>query len=440
MRRIRSSGARARTVFALTTVLALTAAACSSNSGGAGSPSSSNADSPVNLTWWHNGTTDPVKSLWQQAATSYHAAHPKVTFTVDPIQNEQFTTKVPAALEGASPPEIYQQWGGGAIGSQITSGKVMDLTPLVSPWISELGATAQGWQSSDGKQYGVPYDLHVVGFWYRKDLFARAGITAPPATMDEFNTDVAKLKAAGIAPVAIGSKDKWPDAFYWDYFAVRECSVATMKAAAKSLKLDDPCWMKAGDDLKAFLATNPFQTAFLSTPAQQGAGSSAGMIASGKAAMELQGDWELSTMVGLLPNGNFKSQLGWFPFPAVTGGGGDPSVALGGGDGFSCTTKATAACADFLKYLASPAIQDKVAADGLGLPANPAADSALTEPTIQTVSSYASKASYIQLYFDIAFPTNVGQSLDSAVANFFAGQGTSQTIVQSVTNANSGGK
>ncbi|HEV2345006.1 MAG TPA: extracellular solute-binding protein [Actinocrinis sp.] len=432
MRRIRTSGA-----LVLTAALALTAAACSSSGGG--TAGSTNTNGPVNLTWWHNGTTDPVRSLWAQAASTYHGSHPNVSFTVDPIQNEQFTTKVPAALEGDTPPDIYQQWGGGQLSSQITSGKLMDLTSLVSSWISEIGATAQGWQAN-GKQYGVPYDLHVVGFWYRKDLFAQAGITAPPATMDEFNADVTKLKAKNIVPVAIGSKDRWPDAFYWDYFAVRECSTDVLKTASASLKLDDPCWTKAGNDLKAFLATNPFQSGFLGTPAQQGAGSSAGMIANGKAAMELQGDWELSTMTGLVPNGDFKSQLGWFPFPAVTGAAGDPSVALGGGDGFSCTTKATAACADFLKYLASPEIQQKVASQGVGLPVNPAASSSLTDPTLQTVSSYAAKASYIQMYFDIAFPTNVGQSLDTAVANYFAGQGTPQSIVQSITNASAGGK
>ncbi len=416
--------------------LALTASACSSSSGGAKSSSSTG---PVNLTWWHNGTTDPVKSLWAQAASDYTAAHPNVKFTVDPIQNEQFTTKVPAALAGGNPPDIFQQWGGGQLSSQITSGKLMDLTSAVSGWISQLGATAAGWQAN-GKQYGIPYDLHVVGFWYRKDLFAQAGITNPPATMDDLNADVAKLKQHNIAPIAIGSKDRWPDAFYWDYFAVRECSTDVLKQASKDLKLDDPCWTKAGNDVKAFLATNPFQTGFLGTPAQQGVGSSAGLVASGKAAMELQGDWELPTMEGLLPNGTFKSQMGWFPFPAVTGGQGDPAVALGGGDGFSCTTGASAACPDFLKYLASTAIQDKIASQGIALPANPASASKLTDPNLQTISSYASKAPYIQMYFDIAFPTNVGQSLDNAVADFFAGKGTPQTIIQSVTNAGSGGK
>ncbi|MGH3416920.1 MAG: sugar ABC transporter substrate-binding protein, partial [Actinocrinis sp.] len=149
---------------------------------------------------------------------------------------------------------------------------------------------------------------------------------------------------------------------------------------------------------------------------------------------------ELPTMEGLLPKGNFTSQLGWFPFPAVTGGAGDPAVALGGGDGFSCTTNATSACPDFLKYLASTAVQDQIASKGIALPANPASAAKLTDPNLQTVSAYAAKAPYIQMYFDIAFPTNVGQSLDSAVADFFAGKGTPQTIVQSVTNAGSGGK
>jgi hypothetical protein len=34
----------------------------------------------------------------------------------------------------------------------------------------------------------------------------------------------------------------------------------------------------------------------------------------------------------------------------------------------------------------------------------------------------------------------VGQSLDNAVADFFAGKGTPQTIIQSVTSSGSGGK
>jgi raffinose/stachyose/melibiose transport system substrate-binding protein len=315
----------------------------------------------------------------------------------------------------------------------------MDLTQAVAPWINELNGKVANFWTLNGKWYGVPYDQHAVGFWYRKDLFQQAGISSPPTTMDELNADVVKLKQAGIPAIAIGSKDRWPDAFYWDYFAVRECPTDVLKSSA-SLKLTDPCWVKAGNDLQAFLATNPFQTAFLGTPAQTGAGSSAGMLANGKAAMELQGDWEPTTMVSLTTDTNLVSKMGWFPFPAVPGGKGDPKVVLGGGDGFACTTQATGACVDFLKYISSTTVQDKIASQALLVPINPAAASAITDPNVKANLQALQDAPYVQNYFDTAFPFAVGQSLDDAVANYFAGKGSPQTIVQSVTQASSGGK
>src|SRR5216683_2713841 len=130
------------------------------------------------------------------------------------------------------------------------------------------------------------------------------------------------------------------------------------------------------------------------TAAQLGSGSSVGIVANGKAAMELQGDWDPGTMTPLTSDKNLNSQLGWFPFPSVPGGAGSPTTALGGGDGYSCTTGAAEpACADFLKYLDTPAVQAKVVA------------------------------------------ANVGQTLDTAIANFFAGQATPQSIISTVNQA-----
>ncbi|HEX9542942.1 MAG TPA: extracellular solute-binding protein [Streptosporangiaceae bacterium] len=424
---------RKRAAITLAATAALTLAACSSS--GSSATSTSTGNKHVTLTWWNNATTGYLKTVWTQAAAAYHAAHPNVTIQSVPIQNEAFPTKVPAALAGNNPPDIYQQWGSGQEATQVPSGKLTDLTPYTSSWISQLGVAANAWQVN-GKQYGVPYDLHTVGFWYRKDLFTKAGIASPPTTMTELNADVAKLKAAHIAPIAVGSKDKWPDAFWWEYFAVRECSTATLKAAIKADNLSAPCFVTAGNDLKSFMATNPFQTGFLGTAAQLGSGSSVGIVANGKAAMELQGDWDPGTMTPLTTDKNLNSQLGWFPFPSVPGGAGSPTTALGGGDGYSCTTGAAEpACADFLKYLDTPAVQAKVVAANVGLPANPAAASALTLPAMQSVQQYNQAAPFIQVYFDIAMPTNVGQTLDTAIANFFAGQATPQSIISTVNQA-----
>ncbi len=440
---MRSSRALAAVAIAAATVTA--AAACSS--GGSSSSSSSttpvssstasstSASAPVTLTWWNNATSGALLTVWKNAITAFEASHPGVTIQNVPIQNEQFTTKIPAALAGNAPPDIYQQWGGGQEATQLASGKLTNLTSNVSSWIGELGSAAQNWKVKGG-WYGVPYDLHVVGFWYRKDLFARAGITSPPTTIAQLESDDAKLKAAGITPIAVGSKDRWPDAFWWEYFAVRECPTSVIQQAMSSVSLSNACFGKATTDMTNFMKTSPFQTGFLGTSSQQGAGSSAGMVASGKAAMELQGDWDPGVMAGLIPASQTQSlynNLGWFPFPTVPGGQGNPKVVLGGGDGFTCTNGAAEpACAEFLQYLDTPAVQKQILGAGVGLPANPAANGDLVVPAERTAAAAAGSAPYTAIYFDTALPTQPGQNLDNAIANFFAGQGSGAQITSSV--------
>lgn len=393
-----------------------------------------NGGKDVTLTWWHNATADPGMTAWKNAAAAFHTAHPNVTIDVQPIQNESIKTKVQVALQG-TPPDIFQQWGGGAEATQIQSGKLADLTSLTSSWIGQLGKSVAGWQVN-GKQYGVPYDYHVVGFWYRTDLFTKAGISGPPASFDDLLADITKLKAANITPISVGGKDKWPDAFYWENFVLKECPKDTIVSGIAAAKFDDPCFTKAGDDLKKLLDAKPFQTGFLGTPAQQGAGSSAGLVANGQAAMELQGDWELAVMPSLTTDKAFASKMGFFPFPSISGGNGEPGAALGGGDGFSCSTKAPDACAAFLQFITSADEQASLVKSlAVTIPSNGSATSAITDPTLKKVLTYLQGVSYNQLYFDQALPTAVGNAVNDAVSNFFAGQGTSADIAASAAKA-----
>jgi raffinose/stachyose/melibiose transport system substrate-binding protein len=375
----------------------------------------------VTLTWWNNATNQPLLGVYQSAIKGFEASHPNVTITDVPVQNELLQdTKIPLALEGNNPPNIYQQWGGGVLGQQVTSGKVDNITSDVSSWIGTISGAA-GWQAN-GQQYGVPVDLHVVGFWYRKDIFKKVGITVP-ATLAQLESDDTKLRSAGYAPIAVGSKDRWPDAFWWEYFALRDCPQATVTSAIKSESFSASCFSQASTDMAAFLKTNPFQTGFLGTSSQQGAGSSAGMVASGKAAMELQGDWDPSVMEGVSTNKNLSSELGWFPFPQTPGSAGSQTAVLGGGDGFSCTGTQTQAqaCAQFLQYLDSPSVQAQIVGPGAsGEPVVTSESSAITLPATQTAAAYFKTAAYEELYFDTALPTKPGQNLDTAIANYFS--------------------
>jgi raffinose/stachyose/melibiose transport system substrate-binding protein len=422
---------RALAVVALAVTTATAAAACSSGTTSSantstGGSSSSASSAKVTLTWWNNGTNQPLLGVYQSAIKGFEAANPNITITNVPVQNELLQdTKIPLALEGNNPPNIYQQWGGGVLGQQVTSGKVADITSDVSSWIDGISG-ASGWQAN-GKQYGVPVDLHVVGFWYRKDIFAKVGI-APPATLTALESDDTKLRAAGYAAIAVGSKDRWPDAFWWEYFALRDCPQATVTSAITSKSFSAACFNTASTDMAAFLKTNPFQTGFLGTSSQQGAGSSAGLVASGKAAMELQGDWDPSVMEGVSTNKNLSSELGWFPFPQLPGSAGSQTAVLGGGDGFSCTgtQQQTQACAKFLQYLDSPSVQAQLVGKGAsGEPVVTSESSAITLPATQTAAAYFKKASYVELYFDTALETKPGQNLDTAIANYFSSPSTS---------------
>jgi raffinose/stachyose/melibiose transport system substrate-binding protein len=425
---------RKRKSWALLGILVLGASATAAGSGTAAArPGAARAD--VKLTWWHNASADPAKSFWQKVADEYHAAHPDVTIDVVPIQNEQFNTKIPIALQSDSPPDVFQQWGGGQMAEQVKAGKLMDITQAVAPWIGSVGPAVSNWQYA-GKTYGVPYSFGIVGFWYNKTLFAKAKIASPPKTWKSFLADIAKLKAANITPIAIGGKDKWPDAFYWDYLAVRYCSQGTLVKTAVDLKFGNPCWLKAGATTQQLLDAKPFQRGYLATPAQQGAGSSAGLVGNGKAAMELQGHWNPGVMAGLTPSGKgLGSKLGWFPFPSVPGGAGAADAALGGGDGFSCSWKAPPECVDFLKFLVSKDVQTRWAALNVGLPVARGSEGGVADVSLKSLLKFRAKSSFIQSYLDIAYGAKVGQALDAAIASEFAGQLTPQKVVKTIADS-----
>lgn len=390
----------------------------------------------VTLTWWHNGTGEPLNGFWKSVAEEFEEANPGVTVQVEAVQNEELQrTKIPNALRGNNPPDLFQQWGGGELASQVEAGRVLDISDEVSEELDTLGGSVAGWQV-DGKTYGLPYSLGIEGFWYNKALFAQAGIEGTPTTLDELNDAVAKLKAAGIAPIAVGAGDKWPAAHYWYNFALKSCSPKTLKQASTELNFDDPCFTDAGEQLEEFLATEPFQEGFLATPAQQGAGSSAGLLVNGKAAMELMGHWNPGVMSGLTESGEgLGEDLGWFNFPAIEGSEGDPTAVLGGGDGFSCSHQAPPECVDLLKYITSVDVQTRFAETGAGLPVAAGAEAGVSDPNMQALLEGRNNATYVQLWLDTAYGPTVGGAMNDTIANLFAGQAAPKDIVKAMNDA-----
>ncbi|HEY0186611.1 MAG TPA: extracellular solute-binding protein [Cellulomonas sp.] len=419
-------------VTAAALVATLGLAAC--GSGGSGSDDSS--DGTVEMTFWHNSTTGDGKAYWEDTVAAFEAENPGVTITIQAIQNEDMDGKLQTALNSGDGPDIFMARGGGKLADVVEAGQVMDLTDSITDETREaLGDAALSSLTIDGKVYGMPVSVLPGGIYYSKDLFAQAGITELPTTMDELSDVVDQLQAAGISAIALGAKDAWPAAHWYYFFALRECSQDTMADAAETMSFDDECWTKAGEDLADFSATDPFNEGFLTTTAQQGAGSSAGLIANHQAAMELMGAWEPGVVASLTADEQPLSDLGWFPFPSVDDGEGDSSAMMGGVDGFSCAVDAPAACADFLNFIVEKENQEAYATAFVTLPASKDAQSVVTDPALQDVLAAYNDASYVSVWLDTLYGENIGNALNTSVVNLLAGTGDAADIVQAVNDA-----
>ncbi|MFF1574310.1 ABC transporter substrate-binding protein [Leifsonia sp. NPDC058292] len=419
-------------VLALVAGTALLATGCSGSGGSDGS-----GDGKVSMTFWHNSTTGPGAAFWKTTVADFEKANPNVTIKIQAVQNEDLDGKLQTALNSGDAPDIFLQRGGGKMAAMADAGQLLDITDSISDATKAVvNDGAFKGESYNGKVYAMPVDVLPEGIYYSQDLFKAAGITTPPKTMDELNAAVVKLKATGVAPVAVGAKDAWPAAHWYYNFALRQCSEKTLNKAAADLKFDDPCWAKAGDDLAAFNDTKPFNDGFLTTAAQQGAGSSAGLVANHKAAMELMGAWDPGVIASLTPDQKPLPDLGWFPFPTISGGKGDPASMMGGIDGFSCSAKAPKKeCTDFLNYITTKDVQEAYYKAFNAIPVNKDAQSIITEPYLKSVLEAYNKAPFVSQYLDTMLGQNVGNAMNTGVVDLLAGKGDADGIIKAVNEA-----
>ncbi|UZN02763.1 extracellular solute-binding protein [Cellulomonas sp. S1-8] len=408
--------------------LALTACAGSDDDGAGG-------DGAVQMTFWHNSTTDDGKAYQEDIAAAFEAENPGVEITLQVVQNEEMDGKLQTALNSGDAPDIFMARGGGKLADIVEAGQVMDLTDLVDDATRDaLGGTIDAF-TIDDKVYGIPTAVLPGGIFYSKDLFAAAGIETLPTTMAELEDAVAKLEASGVEPIALGAKDAWPAAHWYYFYALRACSQETIAAAAADRSFDDPCWTQAGEEFAAFAEKEPFNEGYLTTTAQQGAGSSAGLVANHQAAMELMGAWDPGVIGGLTPDGEPLADLGWFPFPAVDGGAGDPTAMMGGIDGLTCHVDAPVECAEFLNFLLLKENQEAFAEAFVTLPASKDAQGVVTDPALLDVLAAYNDAAYVSVWLDTLFGQNVGNALNTAVVEMLAGQGDAESIVATVNAA-----
>jgi raffinose/stachyose/melibiose transport system substrate-binding protein len=377
-----------------------------------------------------------ARALWDRIAKDYEAEHKGVSVQFKYIEGESYKEKLPTMLQSDSRPALVYSWGGGVMDAQSQAGFLKDITAEAAPFEANLAQTAVNAFKVDGKTVGVPFDTGLVGFYYNKDLFKKAGVDAEAIkTWDDFLGAVKKLKAAGITPIINGTGDKWPMHFYYSYLIMRiggETALADAKAG-KNGGFKNSTFVEAGKRLRELAALEPFQAGHLTTKY----GQAAGMFGDGKGAMQLM--FELLPVMQGPSSSNGKGlpedDIGIFAFPTLPGGKGKSTDTLGGIHGFLVTKSAPPEAVDFLKFFSQEKYAKEAAANGGYIPIYKGTAAAITDPLFRQVAEILSQTTYHQNFLDQDLGPSVGRVINDVSVSVAEGKITPEAAAAAIQEA-----
>ncbi len=242
-----------RALSLLVAALAVSVAA-SCSSGGSGSGGSSSSPPPTSSTQPSAPTTVPEPTSpvtisfasWvggqdgmKLAYARFHKLHPNITVKFQNVPAEELETKLTTQIAGGNPPDAAYVDAGTVstfasrkalvnLDSNVAGSKIVDGGDYVKAF--------KDFVVSDGSMYGLPFDGESTGLFYRKDLFAAAGIAGPPKTWEEFQADVQKLTIP--AKKQYGYEVFAPEAEYYFYPWLWQNGGALLSDDEKTIEFD----------------------------------------------------------------------------------------------------------------------------------------------------------------------------------------------------------
>lgn len=384
----------------------------------------------VTIRWWHINTNENEAAYFQGLADAFVEENPHVNIEITILENEAFKSRLVTMMQANDPPDLFQSWGGGVLWTFAEAGLVRDISAeLEGEWRDSFSAQAAvELYGLDGEYYGVPFTWGAVGLFYNRDLFEQAGLDPdnPPQTWDEFLEAIQTLKDAGITPIALGGRDKWPGHFWWVYLAIRLGGEETFLAAYnRDGSFTDEPFVKAGEYLKQLSDLEPFSSGFLGLNYND----QSALMGNGEAAMELMGQWAPAVQAGNSITGEgIGDALGWFTFPQIEEGLGNADDVLGGGDGFAVGANAPDETIEFLRFL-TQAENQRAGAEIWVVPVVEGTEDVFDDnPVLASVVEARNNASYFQLYYDQFLPPAVGAVVNDAVEALFAGVASPEDV------------
>jgi multiple sugar transport system substrate-binding protein len=161
------------------------------------------------------GPQNSSQKYWQGIADAFHKQNPNITVTVQTINWNDFDSQVKTMVQNKQYPDVLE---GDYFPDYAQAGLLYPAKDVTSPaTFSNLLPVFAKLDTYNGTQYGMPFTTSARTLFYNKQLFQQAGITAPPQTWADIQTDAAKIKRLGKMGfgLPLGPEEAQAEALLW---------------------------------------------------------------------------------------------------------------------------------------------------------------------------------------------------------------------------------
>ncbi|GAA4926606.1 extracellular solute-binding protein [Streptomonospora halophila] len=352
------------------------------------------------------------------------------------FQNDPYKNRLRTSMISGTPPEVFYNWGGGQLKAFVDAGEAAAIPPSVAtdryfPSVMEA-------VTFDGRVYSVPKSGTAPKvFFYNKDLFAEHGLS-PPESWSDLLEVVGVLSGAGLTPISLAGQNLWTNMMYLEYLVNRVGGREPFRAvvAGESGAWSHPAFRQAVAMIQELVDAGAFPDGFAALDADTNQDTQ--LVYSGQAGMLLQGAWNYQRFVTDAPDFAGDS-LGWFPFPAVEGAGGDAGAVAGNLTNFYALSSASRnrdrAVAFLEEAVMNEYMVDRLIDLGLAPPVEGIEDRLARSDRSEWllfIYRLVRGASYFDLSWDQALPPEVAQELLTNLGRVFARSITPDQFAQNM--------
>ncbi len=222
-------------------------------------------------------------------------------------------------LAAHNPPDSFQGHAGAELRDYIKAGQVEPIDFIYKQYGFDkiMPKSLIDQIKYKGHLYSVPVNIHRANIlWFNPKVLKDAGITKVPTTWAAFIAALNKAKAAGVIPLSMG--EEWTSKHLLE--TVMIATIGPTRWAALWKKGAD--WSNAG----VTLALNRYKTllSYTNSDAASLTWQDAGkLVADGKAAFNIMGDWQDGYFSGTKAGGNLALKpgvdYGWTAVPGSNG-------------------------------------------------------------------------------------------------------------------------